>query len=284
LKIIFNFFYSCSDKMGASQSNQTNQKLDNIENEAIKKQQAIILNAVQTVMGLNLEMIESKLKKAGLTDVQVERLKTLPPDVIKTLINDYEQKQKSFMQVIKNTLAQNEPMPLTPDVLQALPPKARQFTQQQLNNVKKEAQMKTQKVLAQSNGQPVSTQIVTAQAAIPTAVAAAADAASAAADPNVTPQVLQQKAEKAAATVQKAKQAAQAAVVQTQKDLENAAQKASQNPTTANMDAVLQAQSQKQKAARLLKQVAAASIMATTAKQQAKADQQKQATAGQQAK
>lgn len=69
--------------MGAAQSNQTEQKIDNIQKEAMKKQQAIILNAVQTVMGFNLEMIETKLKKAGLTDVQVERLKTLPPDVIK---------------------------------------------------------------------------------------------------------------------------------------------------------------------------------------------------------
>lgn len=259
--------------MGAAQSNQTEQKIDNIQKEAMKKQEAIILNAVQTVMGFNLEMIENKLKKAGLTDVQVERLKTLPPDVIKGLVNDYEQKQKSFMQVIKNTLAQNEPMPLTPDVLQALPQKARQVTQQQLNNVKKDAQLKTQKILAQNNGQPVPTEVEAAQTAVSTAVTAAADAATATASQSVAPQVQQQKAEKAVASVQKAKQVAQAAVVQTQKNLQNAVQKAAVNPTPSNVDAVMQAQSQQQKAARLLKQVGAAGTIASVAQQSAKVQQ-----------
>jgi hypothetical protein len=274
LKIIFNFFYSCSDKMGASQSSQVNQKLDNIQKEAQKKQEAIILNAVETVMGFNLEMIENKLKKAGLTDVQVERLKTLPPDVIKGLVNDYEQKQKSFMQVIKNTLNQHEPMPLTPDVLQALPQKARQATQQQLNNIKKDAQVKTQKVLAQSNGQQVSTELLTAQAAVPAAVTAAANAAQATANQGVSPQVQQQKTAKAVEAVQNAKQAAQAAVVQTQKNLQTAVQKAAVDPSPVNVDAVMQAQSQQQKAARLLKQAAAAGTIAGTAQQSVKAQQQ----------
>lgn len=260
--------------MGAAQSNQTEQKIDNIQKEAMKKQEAIILNAVQTVMGFNLEIIENKLKKAGLTDVQVERLKTLPPDVIKGLVNDYEQKQKSFMQVIKNTLAQNEPMPLTPDVLQALPQKARQVTQQQLNNVKKDAQLKTQKILAQNNGQPVPTEVEAAQTAVSTAVTAAADAATATASQSVAPQVQQQKAEKAVASVQKAKQVAQAAVVQTQKNLQNAVQKAAVNPTPSNVDAVMQAQSQQQKAARLLKQAGAAGTIASVAQQSAKVQQQ----------
>ena len=249
--------------MGNSNS-AVGQQVQQIQSLAQKKQEEIILEAIRMAININTESIKNI---PGLSEVQRERLASLPAEDVKSVIQGYNQMTNQFLGNVKQLLASAKPIQVNSEGLNQIPQTIRKEAQQKIKQLTKEAQQKVNQVVQNASTVDAAPMVDQTVPVVTQAQNAATAAVAAAQQPPSAFQ--QQKIKQAQTKAQQAVDATKDLVTQASLSAATANQLATQNPTPQNIAIAQKAQTTQQQAARLAQQAKKAQQTVKKAERQA---------------